>query len=150
MIRVTKCMTTETAHRLMNYEGKCAHIHGHSYRWEVTASLIAMDLPLNGIAIDFKELKAAMREAIFDKYDHALVLSIHDPLLRASEMQVAADGRGQRVVALDCNPTAENMARIARTEIQRYFEREYNPGTVLVELVRVWETADSHAESEGR
>jgi len=43
-MRITKQYRTETAHRLMNYDGKCSHLHGHSYLWEVTAECDDNDL----------------------------------------------------------------------------------------------------------
>ena len=148
---VTKCMTTETAHRLIDYEGKCAHIHGHSYRWEVTAQLENKGIMINGISIDFSALKEAMREIIFLPFDHALILAINDPLLLVKEMQNAADGSTQKIVSLPVNPTAEVMAHYVAGELITFL----NPPEldeiqeVKILRVRVWETADSYGQWEG-
>ena len=36
MIEITKEFCFEGAHSLMGYDGKCCHIHGHSYKLYVT------------------------------------------------------------------------------------------------------------------
>jgi 6-pyruvoyltetrahydropterin/6-carboxytetrahydropterin synthase len=149
MITVTKVMTTETAHRLINYEGKCAHIHGHSYRWEVTAARDLNGVAENGIAVDFSELKAAMRECIFERYDHALVLADQDPL----SLSLGQDGKGlglatdnspQKIVIFPINPTAELFAKMAAEDMQQELNRDRYQYKVL--KVRVWETANSYGE----
>lgn len=162
-ISVTKCMTTETAHRLCNYAGKCAHIHGHSYRWEVTAALTNDGVSeYNNISVDFAELKDAMRKIIYKRFDHALVLWKEDPLAASVIMQ-ASDGSEQKVVWLHRNPTAEVFAEDAADHLQEYFRKMEvgkEPGlasadeaqSTLVDIlrVRVWETADSYGQWEGR
>lgn len=151
-IQVTKLMTTETAHRLCNYAGKCAHIHGHSYRWEVTAMLESGSTHANGIAVDFSELKEAMHLAIYKPYDHALVLWKDDPLHADIEeddltnLLMAADGTPQKIVWFEHNPTAEVFALHAAYRLQGYFDGRLGEGEVKIVRVRVWETADSYGE----
>lgn len=148
-IQVTKCMTTETAHRLCNYSGKCAHIHGHSYRWEVTAMLESGGVQENGIAVDFAKLKEAMRNYIYIPYDHALVLWYKDPILEmlaGQNLGNASDGTAQKIVWLDSNPTAEAFAARAARELQALFDDEDLLEEIKIVRVRVWETADSYGE----
>lgn len=167
-ISVTKCMTTETAHRLCNYAGKCAHIHGHSYRWEVTAALTNDGVSeYNNIAVDFGELKDAMRKIIYKRFDHALVLWKKDPLNDSSDgprqIIIAADGSDQKIVWLDRNPTAEVFAEDVASHLQDYFRKmecgeesglasadDAQSTWVDILRVRVWETADSYGQWEGR
>lgn len=148
---VTKCMTTETAHRLCNYVGKCAHIHGHSYRWEVTMARIDGGIsPENGIAIDFAELKGAMKECIYDRFDHALVLWKEDPLkesLADAEIHFASDGADQKIVWMEDNPTAEVFAKHAAEELRKLFFGGSDAGAEIEVLsVKVWETTDSYGQ----
>jgi len=148
-IAVCKTITTETAHRLMNYVGKCASIHGHSYKWEVTAALLDRGVAANGISLDFGDLKAAMRKVIYEPFDHALVLSIDDPLAPACTppylMANAADGTPQKIVIFPWNPTAEKFASYAAMQLQEIYGNNADPGFDILR-VRVWETANSYGQ----
>ena len=141
MITVTKTMTTETAHRLIDFVGKCASIHGHSYKWEVTAMKPDGDTASNGIAIDFGDLKAAMREYIYNVFDHALVLAHKDPIVLTGNLlhlEMAADGAAQKILIFPGNPTAENFAIYVAADLRRHFIAQEVEVDVI--RVRVWET----------
>jgi len=138
MHTVMKQMRTETAHRLMDYAGKCAHLHGHSYLWKVTAT--ADKLTANGLVLDFKDLKKAMEE-VLEPLDHALVLNIYDPIATAISGEKATDGSIQRVHLKEWNPTAENFAEWASSEIQLRL-----PTDITVVKVVVFETETCCAE----
>lgn len=144
MITVTKQMRTETAHRLMGYDGRCSHLHGHSYLWEVTAT--ASDLSDNGMIVDFKDLKRAMM-AVIDPLDHALVLHRSDPLLGLgidpSKLFRATNGKEPRLWIWNQNPTAENMASWAAQAIQEAIDPDNH---ILITQLRVWETSTSFAD----
>lgn len=158
MISVTKTITTETAHRLIDYVGKCASIHGHSYLWEVTAQLEDGGVGANGIAIDFGDLKEAMRAKIYDEFDHALVLADADPLMKQVRAQdaptglrYAASGGKQKIFAFPGNPTAEHFASWAADKLQTYCDWKHPDAVgsfaqIVITRVRVWETANSYAE----
>lgn len=167
-VRVTKQYRTETGHRLVNYEGKCAHLHGHSYLWEVTAE--APKLDERGMVVDFGDLKKAIKEAI-EPLDHCMILSSEDPLVqmqyellqRASSskrqsvdevkvwhslrrgMLKAANGEPGRLLVMDFNPTAENLARWAAGMLNYELCTRMGLQHVEVVEVRVWETATSCA-----
>ena len=53
----------DAAHKLENYAGDCANLHGH--RWEVEFHIRAPELE-NGIAIDFTEAKNALDKLLPD------------------------------------------------------------------------------------
>ena len=138
---ITKQFRTETAHRLLNYNGRCAHLHGHSYLWEV--ALKGSQLTNNGMLVDFKDLKRAMKH-VLDPLDHALVLNREDPLIKAArskDMLRATNGEAPRLIIWDGNPTAESFAAWAYHEIRAL--------SFKVAYVRVWETATSFAEYRG-
>ena len=142
MLTVTKELRTETAHRLMDYDGRCSHMHGHSYLWQVTAT--GPELTSNGMIVDFKDLKKAMN-TVLDPLDHALVLRNDDPLIRddipPQKLFVATNGKEPRMFLWPVNPTAENFASWAAEEIQKLL-----PEGLIITHVRVWETATSYAE----
>ncbi len=65
---VSSIFRFEAAHKLPNYVGKCADLHGHTYRMRVTCSGAAIDA--SGIVIDFGRIKEVANELIVQKYDH--------------------------------------------------------------------------------
>ncbi|MDE7091463.1 MAG: 6-carboxytetrahydropterin synthase, partial [Bacteroidales bacterium] len=71
---MTKIFRFEMAHALPDYNGPCAHLHGHSYRLEVTLSTGAAEIPTEGMVMDFSQLKRMVEETIIAQVDHALVL----------------------------------------------------------------------------
>ncbi len=66
-MRVTKTFGFEAAHRLLDYQGKCERLHGHSYKLSVT-----VDAPVrpDGIAFDFTDLKRIVNARVVDVLDH--------------------------------------------------------------------------------
>lgn len=105
---VRRTFEFEAAHRLPHHPGKCRELHGHSYRLVVSVSR-PVD-PGTGLAVDFADVKAAVRSEAVDRLDHRFVNELID------------------------NPTAENMAvwiweRVAAAlpglvEIELYETRE--------------------------
>ncbi len=143
---ITKTLVTETAHRLTDYSGKCAHLHGHSYHWVVT---VEGNLDHRGIVADFGDVKKCMENG-FGFLDHALVLHDKDPLLAVSPngdedqdlyvSSIFADAQGNpaNIIVVDFNPTAENLARWAAHNVTKRL-----PENMTVSKVEVWETANS-------
>ncbi len=72
-----------SAHFLKHYQGKCEHMHGHTFELEVR--LAAGTLDRSGIAIDFTEIKRHLQEIV---PDHRVLNE-----------------------AFDFSPSAENLAR---------------------------------------
>ena len=56
-----------SAHRLLNYKGKCENLHGHNWKVEVYAR--GENLDSSNILIDFKLLKKEVNE-IIEYLDH--------------------------------------------------------------------------------
>ena len=56
MYSVTRELTFCYGHRLLNYDGKCRHLHGHNGRAVITLSAPALDGL--GMVVDFSLLKA--------------------------------------------------------------------------------------------
>ena len=54
------------AHKLENYEGACANLHGHTWKIEIR---IKTESLVNDMVIDFKKLK----NAIDEKFDHRYI-----------------------------------------------------------------------------
>ena len=106
IIRITKEFRFEGAHALTDYDGKCRHIHGHSYRLFVTLKgtpLHEANHPKSGMVLDFSELKSIVNKLIVDPFDHALILRKDARLV--DEIMAAY----QNVVVVEFQPTCENL-----------------------------------------
>ena len=83
MYTVKKRMEIAGAHRLnLNYESKCANLHGHN--WIVTVWCKSQTLDANGMVIDFTHIKREVQA----KLDHKFLNDV-----------------------VQFNPTAENIAK---------------------------------------
>ena len=67
MYQISKTYSFDAAHQLRNYDGNCAHLHGH--HWEVNVCIEGSTLDEVGLLLDFREVKAAIGETI-GHYDH--------------------------------------------------------------------------------
>lgn len=103
MYEVTKELTFEAAHRLLDYQGKCKNVHGHSYKARI--SVRSKDLQPNGFVIDFGALRGIIGGWIDDHWDHAILLHEKDPLW------AVLYGQDIKIYTMKENPTAEHMAR---------------------------------------
>lgn len=89
MYYIQKTIEVSGAHKLtLPYPSKCTQLHGHN--WTITIYCKSKELDANGMVVDFAEIK----RRITDKLDHQVVNDV-----------------------LDCNPTAENMARWCQQQI---------------------------------
>ena len=127
--RVTKEIFFCYGHRLLNYDGKCRHLHGHNGK--VVVTLQADRLDHLGMVVDFSEVKRRIGRWIDDNLDHRMLLHRDDPVIPDLVK------RGELFVTLDVNPTAENIAKLI-------FDYAQAQGFPVVE-VKLWETEDSFA-----
>jgi len=70
MYRLRVESTFDAAHKLVGYKGKCARLHGHT--WKVEVFVVGEKLNDIGILADFKILKDRLKE-IIEKFDHSLL-----------------------------------------------------------------------------
>ncbi len=70
---VTKEFTFSSAHRLVEYQGRCENLHGHTYRMAVTVE--APPGP-DGIAFDFMKLKEIIHRDVISVLDHRFLNDI--------------------------------------------------------------------------
>jgi len=102
------------AHNLRDYHGKCERLHGHN--WIVEARFLYQVLGKDGMAIDFKEAKKLVNEAI-EKLDHAYLNEVDE--------------------FKDINPTSENVAKFIYDSVKKNNKN--------LKSISVWENADSCA-----
>jgi len=62
-VKIQTEVKLDSAHRLPNYIGKCANLHGHT--WKIVITVDAEVLDINEFAVDFVKVKEVM-----NKYDH--------------------------------------------------------------------------------
>lgn len=117
--RVGKQFTFHAAHQLLNHDGACRNLHGHTYEVEVVAhGHVSTDAgsPKEGMVIDFTDIKTIYKEKIEPLVEHQ---NLNDTLPIPTT-------------------TAENIAG------WMYGVFHENLGVVV--CVRVWETRTSWAE----
>ena len=133
MFSVTRVIHFCYGHRLLNYDGKCRHPHGHNGKIEITIEKPALDKM--GFVMDFEEIKAKVQRWVDAELDHKFLLNKRDPLVKTFQEQ------GEPFVALEGNPTAEAIAKLIF---------DYARGQKLpVAEVRLWETVNSFAAYRG-
>lgn len=72
VFRIRKTFRFEASHQLKYHDGKCAHLHGHSWvvNVEVKGSSLNYDGPKQGMLMDFSSLSAVFKPIIEEKLDH--------------------------------------------------------------------------------
>ena len=111
MFSVTQELPFCYGHRLLQYPGKCGRLHGHNGVARVT--LRSERLDAQGMVADFDAIERSLRSFLDEAIDHRLLLYRADPLCAA--LRTA----GEEFVAMDFNPTAENIARMIFEHAQR-------------------------------
>lgn len=134
MFRVTKEIWFCYGHRLLNYKGKCAHLHGHNGKAVITVE--ASELDRLGMVIDFTLMKQKIGAWIDENIDHTMLLHHDDPVIPVLR------ALGERYRVLDVNPTAENIAKLI-------YDHALAEGFPVAE-VTLWETENSFATYRGR
>ncbi|MBX6395435.1 MAG: 6-carboxytetrahydropterin synthase QueD [Alicyclobacillaceae bacterium] len=119
-VSVAKQFTFDAAHRLEAYEGKCAELHGHTYRLEVEIKGLPDE---RGLVVDFNEIKSLVDRVVLRHFDHRYL---------------------NELVAF--NTTAENLVIYIYEEIARALRPLTEQRAVTLERVRLWETPTTYAE----
>lgn len=124
MFQVTREIDFCYGHRLLNYEGKCRHLHGHNGKAIITVE--AADLDTRGMVLDFSDIKQVVAAWIDENLDHRMILCKEDPVVEVLQQM------GEPLYLLDENPTAENIAKLI-------FQQVHQAGFPILEA-RLWET----------
>lgn len=140
IIKITKQFSFEMAHALLNYDGLCRNIHGHSYKMDITLAgqpLHDETSPKNGMVMDFGDLKRLVNNEIVFLLDHALVLNskIDTQLIELLKQNF------EKIVVVDFQPTTENLLNFIADKIKAKL-----PERVSLTCVRLRETDTSYAE----
>lgn len=126
IVEVTKEFTFDSCHQLLEYNGACARLHGHTYKLQVT---LEGNLDKTGMVFDFKHLKAFVQNEIIKDLDH---YNLNDKL--------------------GFNTTAENMVVYFYELLSKFFI-DYTKEVkryVAIKEVKLWETPTSFATYKGK
>ena len=130
--------TFDSGHRLLNYDGKCAYPHGHTYRAEIF--LESNKLDSLGLVYDVTDLKDQIKTWTDDNWDHAF-------LVNSQDQELIEGLNSTELVRLykfqDENPSCEVMSR-------KLYETTTELCGVAPSKVRLWESANQFAEYHGR
>ncbi|MBI3296808.1 MAG: 6-carboxytetrahydropterin synthase [Elusimicrobia bacterium] len=129
MHSVTKQISFCYGHRLLEYSGKCRHLHGHNGLLEVVVESETLDKL--GMVMDFSDISAVVKTWVDTELDHKMLLNEADPIIA---MMKAHD---QPYVTTKGNPTAEAIAKL----VYDYAKSKGIP----VKSVTLWETPTSYA-----
>lgn len=118
MYEVTVSAHFDSAHYLREYHGRCENLHGH--RWQVEASVRSSQLNQIGLALDFTELKKALRETVA-QFDHVCLNDLPE--------------------FSSINPSSENIARVIFNKVT---DRLHEQGLgFAVFSIKVYESPDA-------
>ena len=131
--QVTKVIHFCYGHRLLEYEGKCRHLHGHNGVLEVDVD--ARSLDNLGMVVDFGLVNDVVKTWVDDNLDHKMLLSKADPAIPPLQ------ALGEPLFLMDENPTAENIAKL--------IWRATEDAGFKISEVRLWETPTSRATFRG-
>ena len=129
MFRVTKEIDFCYGHRLLNYDGKCKHLHGHNGKAVIV--LEGAQLDDRGMVVDFSDIKKHVAGWIDANLDHRMILHEADPIVPILQ------DMGEPMYLVSENPTAESIAKL----IYDFAKSHRLP----VKEVSLWETFNSYA-----
>jgi len=139
-IRLTRVFQFDMAHALLNYQGKCKNIHGHTYKLEVTVKGTPSNednSPKKGMLIDFSDFKTLIQDEIIEKWDHALMIHQNTD----SILLDALKKNYEKILTVPFQPTTENMICELSSIINKIL-----PKDVQLFSLRLYETDKSFAE----
>ena len=129
MYKVHKDIHFCYGHRLLDYNGKCAHPHGHNGK--IVIALEAKALDKRGMVHDFGDIKDVVQKWVDEQLDHKMILKKGDLLVKTLK------DLNEPYFLMDENPTAENLAKL----VFDFAKSKKLP----VKAVTFWETVSSSA-----
>jgi 6-pyruvoyltetrahydropterin/6-carboxytetrahydropterin synthase len=144
-MRITRRLEFDAGHRIPDHASQCRHLHGHRYAIEVTLSGSIIDAagqPVNGMVMDFADVKAVAKSHIVDLWDHAFLVYRGDSVV----VDLLARIPGHKTVVLDVVPTAENLAHLAFRILDPLYRDTYG-NNLRLERVRLFETPNCWADA---
>ena len=144
-MRVTRRLEFDAGHRIPDHASQCRHLHGHRYAIEITLSgeiIAAAGQAVNGMVMDFGEIKNIAKTHVVDAWDHAFLAYRDDKPI----IDFLAGLPGHKTVVLDVVPTAENLASEAFRILDSHYRDTFG-NHLRLERVRLYETPNCWADA---
>lgn len=128
------------SHALLNYDGLCRNIHGHSYKLQITVAdepMQSAGSPKDGMVIDFSILKKIIQEQIISQLYHSLMINEKAPIDKLSALGQIYE----RHKVVPFQPTSENLVVYIANKVKPLL-----PEHIELFSVRLYETSNSFAE----
>ena len=128
-MKLVKQFSFDSAHQLVGHKGKCANLHGHTYKLEIELRGVSQTETgsSQGMVVDFTDVKDVVKPLV-SKLDHAVLLQGNEPI--ASYVDTNRMYFGFRT-------TAENIAQFIFITLA---------DKLPMSSVRLWETPTGCAE----
>jgi len=143
-MQITRRLEFDAGHRIPDHRSQCRHLHGHRYVIEITLSgtvIEAAGEAVNGMVMDFADVKSVARRHLVDLWDHAFLCYRGDKPVA----DFLASLPGHKTVLLDVVPTAENLVRLAFEILEPHYRDTYG-NHLHLERIRLYETPNCWAE----
>lgn len=147
-MRITRKLEFDAGHRIPDHASQCRHLHGHRYTIEITLSGEIIDAAgeaVNGMLMDFADVKAIAKNHVVDVWDHAFLVYRGDHRV----VEFLATIEGHKTVVLEVIPTAENLAEAAFRILDPLYQDIYG-NQLRLERVRLYETPNCWADADRR
>ena len=142
---ITRRLEFDAGHRIPDHKSQCRHLHGHRYAIEITLAgdiILQTGSPVNGMVMDFADVKAIAKKHVVDVWDHAFLAYRGDteivPFLQSLPWH--------NTVLLDVVPTAENLAFEAFAILDAAYRDTYG-NHLRLDQVRLYETPNCWADA---
>ena len=144
-MRITRRLEFDAGHRIPDHASQCRHLHGHRYVLEISLVGEIIDAPgcaVNGMVMDFGEIKRIAWEKVVEKWDHAFLAWKGDTRL----VEFLASLPDHKTVVFDAAPTAENLVVAAFRILDPAYRDSYG-NALRLERVRLFETQNCWADA---
>lgn len=144
-MQITRRLEFDAGHRIPDHQSQCRHLHGHRYAIEITLSgdiIQSSGQPMNGMVMDFSEIKSLAKLHLVDAWDHAFLAYRGDTEVVA----FLASLPDHKTVLLEVVPTAENLASIAFATLDSIYFDAYG-NKLRLERIRLYETPNCWADA---
>ncbi|MDF7676172.1 6-carboxytetrahydropterin synthase QueD [Neisseriaceae bacterium ESL0693] len=135
---ITKEFQFDSCHMLDSHQGKCHHLHGHTYRLqvEICAPLIQQGAS-TGMVMDFADLKTIVNEEIIRKFDHAFLYNKNN--VNENRIAQLLQDMQRKVCAFSHPTTAEYLSQFIADCLSSHLP---------VSKITLWETPTSFCTYE--
>ncbi len=144
-MQITTRLEFDAGHRIPHHNSQCKNLHGHRYAIEITLEgdiITKEETSVNGMVMDFSDVKRIARESVVNVWDHAFLVYKHDNAV----LDFLNTLPEHKTVVFETVPTAENMAAEA-FRILNYQYKDMFGNHLKLCRVRLYETPNSWADA---